>query len=123
MYIVTFIIGGLSGLLGIGGSAFILPLLTYCNVPIRRGMAVAISCGFTIAVIGTLTFIGTGLNQQGLPDWSTGYVYWPAVLVIAMASMVCVPLGVNLAYKLNDKTIRRLFAVMLVIIGVDMLWS
>jgi len=119
---ITFVFGGLSSLLGIGGSAFIMPLLTYCNIPIRRTMAVAVACGFTIAIMGTLTFIGTGLNEKGMPDWSTGYVYWPAVAAISVASMLCVPIGVNLAYKLNDKTIKKLFAVALIIISADMLW-
>ena len=52
---------------------------------------------------------------------ATGYVFWPAVLGIAMASVLTAPLGARLAHALPVARLRSAFAVFLVIVGVKML--
>lgn len=119
--IIGFIIGGKSGLLGIGGGALTIPILTHCNVNMRRAVVISVATGLTVATIGTCTFILTGLHTAHLPAWSLGYVYTPAWPFVAGGSALCAPLGVMLSHKINTAWLKRIFAVFLVIVGVHML--
>ncbi len=114
-------IGLVSALAGIGGGAASNPFLLWCNVRIHNSVATAAACGLPIAVAGTLGFIWGGWNEQNLPPGSTGFVFWPAVLGIAMTSVLAAPLGARLAHALPVQTLRRAFAVVLGLIGLRML--
>ncbi len=114
------IIGGLSALLGIGGGTLTVPFLLWCNVGIHRAVATAAACGLPIALVGSLTLIAAGWSLPDLPAHSLGYVYWPAALVIIVATYFTAPLGARLAHALPVATLKRVFAVLLAIIGLRM---
>lgn len=112
--LVSFLIGLKSGLLGVGGGVLIIPYLTYCGVDPRRIAGVSSLCTMTIASIGTLTFMV--LSQSMVrPDYSTGYVYWPAVFWVAIFSMIAAPFGAKLSYVIPVKGLRYLFVCVLLI--------
>jgi len=115
------LIGGLSAILGIGGGTLTVPFLTWCNVTMHRAVGTAAATGLPIAAAGTAAFIVTGLNETGLPAWSSGYVYWPAFAAIAAASFACAPLGAHLAHSLPTHALRRVFALFLAGLGLRML--
>jgi len=81
-------IGLKSGLLGLGGGAVSTPFLTHFGVPIRQAVVVATAVSLTVSVVGTISFILTGMYAEGLPPWSTGYVYWPAWLGVIAGSLI-----------------------------------
>ena len=58
------------------------------------------------------------LSAADLPAGSLGYVYLPAFAILALTAAVFTPLGVRLAHRLNDKMLRRLFAVFLLIAAI-----
>jgi len=62
-----------------------------------------------------------GLRVQGLPEWSLGYVYLPALALIVATSMPMAPLGARLAHRLPVKQLRVVFALMLFALGLRML--
>ena len=119
---IGFIIGGKSGLLGLGGGTFSIPFLTYCSVSMRQAVVVSTAIGVTVAFIGSITFALTGMHSVGLPEWTTGYIYWPAWLGIIVGSLCFVPLGVWLSHRLPTAILRRVFAIFLLIIGIHMLY-
>lgn len=121
MFAVGSVFGGLSAIIGIGGGTLTVPFLIWCNVAMRNAVATSAACGLPIAVAGTAGFVLTGWGEPGLPEWSTGYVYWPALLVIALATVVFAPLGARLAHTLPAATLKRFFAVFLAFLGVRML--
>jgi uncharacterized membrane protein YfcA len=82
---------------------------------------VGIACGLPIALAGAIGFIVTGLNAAELPAWSLGYVYGPALVGVAFASMLSAPLGAKLAHTLPAEVLKKVFAVFLMLIGVKML--
>ena len=115
------IVGLKSGLLGIGGGVLTIPFLTRWSVPIRDAIAISNAVSFTVSIIGTISFIVSGLLVSGLPHWSTGYVYWPAWAPVAIVSMLIAPWGVKLAHVLSPKILKRLFSVFLLVVSIQML--
>lgn len=117
------LIGTLSSLVGIGGGSLSVPFLLYCNFNARYAIGTSSAIGLPIAVAGTMGFIITGLAQGNLPEYSLGYIYLPAFIGIALASMLTAPLGAYLAQKLPVPVLKKLFALLLYIVGLKMIWS
>jgi uncharacterized membrane protein YfcA len=120
--VVSYLIGLKSGLLGIGGGALILPYLSYCGVDIKKIPAISALCTLTVAMIGTITFVITGSNESGLPEYCTGYVYWPAVVWVAIPSVIFAPFGAHLTYTLPVKHLKYGFIAILFVVAIDLLF-
>jgi uncharacterized membrane protein YfcA len=114
-------IGAISSLLAAGGAFLSIPFQLWCNVPLRRAIGTAAANGFPIALAGTVGYVVQGLRANGLPEWSFGYVYLPALALIVAASMPLAPLGARLAHRLPVKRLRVAFALMLFALGLRML--
>ncbi len=116
------IVGVKSGLLGIGGGVLTIPFLTRWSVPIRDSIAISNAVSFTVAIIGTISYIVSGMfHSSQMPNWSTGYVYWPAWLPVALVSMLVAPWGVKLAHYLSPKILKRIFSLFLLVVASQML--
>ena len=115
-------IGVLAALLGIGGGSLTTPFLTRYNVPMRNTVAISAMCSLTVAAVGSVTNVFTGWNESGLGQWSTGYIYWPAVLSVSIASVISTPFGAYLTYRIPINTLKRIFALCLLITGIKMLY-
>ena len=113
-------IGAVSTLMGIGGGALTVPFLLWCNINIRNAIATSAACGLPIALAGSGTLIVAGWGRPDLPQWSSGYVYWPAGLLIATSSVLTAPLGARLAHSLPLKALKRIFAVLLIAVAIRM---
>lgn len=115
------VIGAVSSIIGIGGGTMTVPFLSWCSVSMQRAIGTSAACGLPIAVGGTLGYIAMGWGADGLPAWSAGYVYLPALLGISAASIVFAPLGAALAHRMSTQLLRRIFAGFLALLGVWML--
>ena len=60
--------------------------MTWCNVAIHNAVATSAALGFPIAVANVAGYVVSGLNVQNLPAGSFGYIWLPALAVIAVAS-------------------------------------
>jgi uncharacterized membrane protein YfcA len=119
-----FIIGSLSAVVGIGGGSLTVPFLAYCNIKkIHHAIATSSACGFPIAIAGSIGFAIAGLNESDLPAWSSGYIYWPAFFGISITAALFAPLGARLAHNLPVTTLKSLFGVLLLLMGIKMLAS
>ena len=107
------IIGSISALFGIGGGSLTVPYLSWCHVPMRSAVATSSACGLPIALAGVLSYIGTGWNNELLPEYALGYVYLPALIGIILTSTVFAKMGAKLAHSLPDFLLKRYFAVLL----------
>ncbi len=115
-------IGVLSGLVGAGGGFVSVPFMTWCNVKIHNAVATSAALGFPIAVAGTLSNIYHGWNTPDLPAGSLGFIYLPALLVVAIASVTTAPLGAKTAHSLPVKTLKKIFALVLYALAAYMLY-
>ena len=84
----------------------------------RRAVGTSAACGLPIALAGAIGFAVVGWGRGGLPPLSTGFVYWPAVGMLLLASMPTAPLGARLAHALPVPILRRGFGVLLLGIAV-----
>lgn len=115
------VIGSLSALVGVGGGTLTVPFLLWCNVTIQRAIATSAACGLPIAIAGAAGFVISGWGHQQLPEWSSGYLYWPALLGVAAASVLLAPLGARLAHSLPTAVLKQLFALLLLGLALRML--
>jgi len=113
--------GWISSLVSIGGGTIVVPFLVWCNVPIRHAIGTASAIGFPIAVGGTLGYIAVGSHLDALPEPHLGYVYLPALLWVALASMLTAPLGAKAAHRMKVEVLRKLFAVLLIVLATKLL--
>ena len=116
------VIGAVSGLVGIGGGSLTVPFLSWCSVDIRRAVATSAACGFPIAVAGAAGFAAVGWGESALPPGSTGFLYWPAFAGVAAASVLTAPLGARLAHSLPVVALKRVFATVLALVGLKLLF-
>lgn len=117
------VIGFLSGLVGAGGGFVSVPFMTWCNVAIHNAVATSAALGFPIALANALGYVVAGQGVPELPAGSLGYVYLPALAVIAVASVLMAPVGVKAAHALPVKSLKRAFAAILYVLAGYMLYK
>jgi uncharacterized membrane protein YfcA len=111
-------IGLISGLIGAGAAAIGVPFLTWCNVGTHRAIGTVAAMAFPLAAAGSLGYIVAGWGIESLPRWSIGFVYLPALVGISATSMLLAPFGARLAHRLPAARLRRIFALVLIALGV-----
>lgn len=114
-------VGSLAALLGMGGGALTTPYLLWANVKMHQAIATSAAFGLPAALAGTLGYMLAGFGKADLPDFTTGFVYWPAFLAIVATSVFTASWGAKLAHKLPIKTLKRVFGVLLIGLGIKML--
>lgn len=119
----AFLIGGLSTMVGLTGGSFTTPALTAFGYTIHRAIAVATAGSLFISLVGTAGSVFNGLHVPARPEFSLGYVDITSVLVMAPVVLVAAPYGVRLGNKLSQNRLRKVFAVFLFIVSMDMFYD
>ncbi len=114
-------IGFLSVLMGIGGGSFAVPMMTLHRIPIHKAVATAAGFGVAIALPSAIGFMIAQPPMEGKPPMTLGYVNIAAFLVVISMTMITAPMGATLAHKLNVKTLKRVFAIFLIVVASNML--
>jgi uncharacterized membrane protein YfcA len=110
-------IGASSSLFGGGAAAVGVPFLTWCGLTMHNAIGTVAAVGFPLAIAACLGYVIAGMGIAGLPSWSAGFVYLPALVAISASSLLVAPFGARLAHRLRGPTLRRIFAVFLLAIG------
>ncbi|MDA0148158.1 sulfite exporter TauE/SafE family protein [Vibrio sp. LaRot3] len=121
--VLTTITGGLSAMIGIGGGALLVPLLTFFSVDIKKAIGCASACGIVIALFGSIGYISSGSAHFALQDGFAGFVYLPALLGIVCTSWFTAPLGAKATHHLPVATIKKIFAGLLLVMAANMAMS
>lgn len=114
-------IGGVSALVAIGGGTMTVPFLTWCNVRIQTAIGTSAAVGLPIALAGAMGYLLNGWGTAELPAYTLGFVYWPAVIAMALASLFSAPIGAGLAHRLPVATLKKLFAALVILLALQML--
>jgi uncharacterized protein len=102
--------GVLAGMFGVGGGILFVPLL------VALGLSQHDAVGTSLLAIIPTVAAGTWRQQR------YGNVRWRGVLLIGIAAAAAAQGGVFLAESLPDRTLRHLFAVLLVLVAAQMAW-
>ena len=117
------IVGYISALMGIGGGSLSVPTIAAFGETMHKAVGTGAAIGVFIAIGGTAGFIVSGWGEPGMPPLSLGYVNLIAVALVGGFSVFTAPLGAALAHRLPQQTLRYVFAVFLVVVGLNMIWK
>ncbi len=112
LIIIGLMAGFLSGLIGIGGGILIVPALVLL-LGFSQKLAQGTSLGILLLPVGILAVI---------QYYKQGYINVNYALVIAVAFVVGSVLGSKLALSVSDEKMKKVFAVILMIIALKMLF-
>lgn len=101
--------GLFASLLGLGGGAIGVMVMTWAGRSIHQAVATASGFGVAVAVPGAAAFLISGLGYEGLPPFSVGFVNLAAFAAMAAASAVAAPLGARLAHRTEGGLLSKLF--------------
>jgi uncharacterized membrane protein YfcA len=116
-------IGLVSSFVGIGGGTLSVPYMTWCNVPMHKAIGTSAAIGFPIAGAGAAGYLVNGLGVEGLPGAHIGFIYLPALLGIAAASVFTAPIGARLAHRLPVSRLKKAFACLLYVMAAQMAYG
>jgi uncharacterized membrane protein YfcA len=104
-------IGILSGLLGVGGGIFLVPVLvSYFNLEQHKAQAVSLAVVLPTAIISSIIY---GYRGQ---------VNIQLAVLLAIGGTVGAAAGARVMPKIPAATLKRLFGLLLCVVGVRMLW-
>ena len=113
-YVVAIALGVLAGvfagLFGVGGGILFVPVL------VGLGLTQHEATGTSLLAIVPTVIAGTWTQQR------YGNVRWRPALVIGIAAAVTAQGGAFLAESLPDRLLRRMFAVLLVLVAAQIAW-
>tara|TARA_B100001996_G_scaffold166074_1_gene126591 strand:- start:31 stop:837 length:807 start_codon:yes stop_codon:yes gene_type:complete len=112
-------IGFLSSIIGIGGGSFTTPLMIAGGYNIRKGIGTAAACGVPIAAAGAIGYMYYGQTADAsLPIGAVGYVFWPAVISISLASIFTAKLGASISHSVSEKALKVSFGIFLIVVAI-----
>ncbi|WP_298762942.1 sulfite exporter TauE/SafE family protein [uncultured Polaribacter sp.] len=119
-------IGLVSAIFGIGGGTLTVPLLSNYGLKIQNAVGTSAACGLPIASAGAIGFLffGQFINadiKESLPNGILGFVHIYAFICVSLASFFTARIGAKIAHKLPAATLKKAFAVLLLIVGVKLM--
>lgn len=117
-----FLVGIVSGLSGIGGGVILVPIMIMI-----MGFGILQAVGTSSVAIalnsagGIISYAVNGWGVPGLPPYSIGYINLLQFGLLAGASVLTARLGVRYAHKMPAELLKRIFTVLMIVIGLDML--
>lgn len=113
------LIGLLASLTGLGGGVIMVPMLLMFGISLLNAVACAAFCSVIVATVGSTSYIISGAHLA--VSYSAGYIYLPALFSIASMSILLAPIGVKCTVQWPVRRIRRVFAVVVLGVAVNML--
>src|SRR6056297_74871 len=115
------VLGFLSVLMGIGGGSFGVPIMSLYGVPIHRAVATAAGFGMSIAVPSVVGFLFLEIAAENRPPLTFGAVNLVAFVTVIAMTLITAPWGVRLAHATDPKPLKRIFAVFITLVALNML--
>ncbi|MFC0679488.1 sulfite exporter TauE/SafE family protein [Lysobacter korlensis] len=113
-------IGAVSAIVGIGGGSMTVPLLIWRGVAPVRAVGTSSACGVAIGLASAMGYAAHA-PAGALPEHAIGYVYLPAAIGVALASVLAAPYGTQLAHRLSGPVLKRVFAGFLLAVAIALI--
>ena len=115
--IVLIVIGILSGMLagvfGVGGAIIVIPALVFI-LGLSQHEAQGTSLAFMLPPVGILATWNY---------WKAGHVNWKIALILSVTFVLGAYLGSHLSLNISDRSLRRIFGVLMIVVAVKMIFS
>lgn len=113
LILIGLISGLLSGIFGIGGAIIVIPALVFI-IGLSQHEAQGTSLAFMLPPVGILA----AWNY-----YKEGFVNWKIALVLSLTFVVGAYLGSHFSINISDRTLRRLFGVLMIAMAIKMIFS
>jgi uncharacterized membrane protein YfcA len=115
--IILIVIGILSGILagvfGVGGAIIVIPALVFI-LGLSQHQAQGTSLAFMLPPVGILATWNY---------WKAGHVNWKIALILSVTFVVGAYLGSKLTINISDRSLRRMFGVLMIVMAIKMIFS
>lgn len=119
--VLSSVLGFLSVLMGIGGGSLGVPLMSLHNVAIHRAVATAAGFGLAISIPALPGFLSVDIPADVRPPLTLGAINLPAFALVIAMTLITTPYGARLAHAMDPKPLKRVFAVFLTLVALNML--
>jgi hypothetical protein len=117
-----FVIGFAASLVGLGGAVFTtIALVSILRYPMRQVVGISTFVQTAGAMFGAIGYMLNGLGHPGLPPFSVGYVNLLAAGGMMITGVPLARLGASYTHRINATSLKRVFALALLAIGVLMI--
>ena len=118
-----FFTGLFSSLLGIGGGAAGVVLLSGLGRSIHQAVATAAGFGVCVSIPGALAMMRAGWGHPALPEGALGFVFIPAFFTLAIATLITAPLGARAAHRMDGRHLSVAFGLYVLVMACWMFWK
>jgi uncharacterized protein len=116
--VVLTLIGIGCSIAGISSGIFAIPYLSRFTASVRTAIGTSTASAAVYSVFATVGYVTAGWTEPDLPEGHFGFVYMPAFIVMGATALIVTPIGVKLAARLNERLLRRLFGVFLLVAAI-----
>ncbi len=114
--------GTFSAFFGVGGGVIAVPMMLFLlYLPIHRAVGNSSAMIVLSSVVGALSYVVHGWSVPDLPDWTFGYVNLLVVAIVAPFTIMAASFGARLANRFERDRLMKIFAFLLIIIGLRLL--
>lgn len=115
-------IGLLTGILGFGGGAVVIPVMV---LALRFKMHNAIATSLAMMILtsfgGAIGYIINGIGVPNLPPYSLGYVNLTSWFLLSSTSIVMAQVGAITAHRIPANRLMYIFIILMVYVGLKMI--
>lgn len=112
LILVGLVAGALAASLGIGGGIIFVPALVSLF-----GFSQLDAQGTSLAIIVPTAMVAAAGHIRA------GRILWDIAIVVGIAGIIGAVIGAQVAYELDERTLQRVFAIVLVILAIRMMYK
>lgn len=121
MAIISLAMGCLSGMIGIGGGIILIPLFLSLNYKPKQVTGTVSACALTSGLSAAITILAATSNLDNHIPYTIGFVYLPAIIIMAPAIFFAVKLGTQISMKANPAHLKLALVILLLALSLLML--